>query len=137
MSNFEINNNGIKKFKETYIKLYSYNVSLSEKRVKDKTNISLNYISETLYSMTDICYVFNIKIKKIIEVIRNNNIACLYDTKNNLYVDSKNMCKIFALINAKESINNQEFNNFLYCVEHNAFGEDQYDRINKRIFLNM
>lgn len=137
MNNFEINNNGITKFKETDIKLDSYNVSLSKKRVKDKTNTSLNYISETLYSMTDICYVFNIEIKKIIEVIRNNNIACLYDTKNNLYVDSKNMCKLFALINAKESIGNQEFNNFLYCVEHNAFGEDQYDRINKRIFLNM
>ena len=141
MNNFEISNNGITKFKETYIKLDSYNVSLSEKKVKDKTNTSfpkhINYISETLYSMTDICYVFNIEIKKIIEVIRNNNIACLYDTKNNLYVDSKNMCKLFALINAKESINNQEFNNFLYCIERNAFGEDQYNRINKRIFLNM
>lgn len=97
----------------------------------------INYISDTLYCITDICDFFNLKINEIIKIIKNNKINYFYDSNNHFYIDSKNMCKLFTLVKAKELINHQEFNNFLYCVEHNSFGEDQYDRINKRIFLNV
>jgi hypothetical protein len=97
----------------------------------------INYINDTLYGVNDICDIFNFDIDKIIEAIHSNNIEYLYDSKGNLYINSKDIYSIFTLINTKESINNQEFNSFLYCINRNAFGENQYDRINKRILLNM
>lgn len=97
----------------------------------------INYICDTLYNLTDICHIFNIKMDKIIKVIRKNNIDYFYDSKDNLYINSKNICRLFILLNTKETINSQEFSKFLFCVERNAFGEDQYDKVNKCILLNM
>ena len=87
--------------------------------------------------MTDICRIFNIEMERIIETIQNNDIAFLYDSKDNVYINSMDICKLFMLINVKSIINSQAFNEFIYCIKRNAFGENQYDRINKRILLNM
>lgn len=41
----------------------------------------INYINNTLYSITDICNIFNIGINKIINLMQDNNINYLYDSK--------------------------------------------------------
>lgn len=100
----------------------------------------INYINETLYNITDISCIFELEINKIFETIHNNDIFYLCDSKNNIYINDKNLCKIFTLIDAKKSINKNiinNFNDFCFCIERNAFGENQYDRMNKRIYLNM
>lgn len=98
---------------------------------------SIKYVSGILYNMTDICNIFNLEMNKIIEVIKNNDISYLIDSKNNIYINKEGICKIFTLINAIETINHQEFSNFFYCIRCDAFGENQCDRINKRILLYM
>lgn len=97
----------------------------------------INYISDTLYCITDVCNIFNIKEPKIIKILKNNNINYLYDSNSNLYIDSKNIYKLFTLINVKEHLSGHAFYEFINSIKRNAFGEDQYDRINKRIILNM
>lgn len=96
----------------------------------------ISYISDTLYNVTDICNIFNIENHKIFEIIDMNNITHLLDSKNNLYMSSKDICKLFILINAK-SLNSVAFNDFYYNLSQNNFAENQIDRESKFILLNM
>lgn len=74
--------------------------------------------------MNDICGIYNIDINKIIEAIHNNLITCLYDSKGNPYVSNKDGCEILTLINAKDSLNSNALNQFIYSLKRNAFGEN-------------
>lgn len=98
---------------------------------------SIKYVSGILYNMNDICNIFNLEMNKIIEVIKNNDISYLFDSKNNIYISNKDICNIFTLISAKSSLNSVAFNDFYYSISRNNFAEDQVDRENKFILLNM
>lgn len=109
------------------ILIYTNNTSLKH----------ISHISDTLYNMTDICNIFNIEKHKILEIIDMNNITHLSDSKNNLYMSSKDICELFILISAKSSINSVAFNDFYHSLSQNNFAENQVDRENRFILLNM
>lgn len=102
--------------------------------------IYINYINTTTaYKLNDICSAFSLNYNKIIDIMKKNNINYICNSSQNIYITSDDLFELFTILNRQPPKDSSlsDLKNFVNLVIRNALAEDDIDRKNNQIILNM
>lgn len=100
----------------------------------------INYIdAEKIYKLVDICSAFSLKFDDIINIVHQNSIVHMYDSFKNIYITCEGLMQLIYILKDCNipDINLQAVIELTKRLERNALNEDDIDRKNHRIILNM